>query len=450
MRKAPRVGTRKFLEHARPTRDRQNPQGQMLGCAPPGHDGCASFNPLACAPPDCFKPPFAAGSKCLIGCAIKGPVEGSVSAMKKLESLKVESNRFVVAFCGSGTGHLTQAMKAVEILEARGFTLAGVVTDTDAAEKMLDEMVRPLGVELLVIPAIELVDTETGFIPLNNPVRFVGSLIKSQEYLLKNAADIADFFARARASKIFNMYHLTLARFFQLNPLPPSIEITHMAAQFGLCALTYEDTRTFLEVGGKAVMDVMSAIFAASGQTIPIGPTGGENILPPIIHLPAPLQPRTPRLILCYFLVQTNAKALDAILAKKPIANCEVSETGCGRRLPPTSISAQPLACNLVLTVGAACHSHSSIASLPSRSTKPTASFARTRSSGRSSRSSLPSAPASSCRRGMRPFGRRYAVACPCSRSRPRRTGSSCSMRPCTRATSPHSCVPGRCSARRT
>jgi UDP-N-acetylglucosamine:LPS N-acetylglucosamine transferase len=114
--------------------------------------------------------------------------------MKKLESLKVESNRFVVAFCGSGTGHLTQAMKAVEILEARGFTLAGVVTDTDAAEKMLDEMVRPLGVELLVIPAIELVDTETGFIPLNNPVRFVGSLIKSQEYLLKNAADIADFF----------------------------------------------------------------------------------------------------------------------------------------------------------------------------------------------------------------------------------------------------------------
>jgi len=243
-----------------------------------------------------------------------------VSAMANVRG---DPNRFVVAFCGSGTGHLTQAMKAVELLQARGLVLAGVATDTDASEKMLDEMVRPLGVPLLIIPAIELVDTEKGFIPLVNPPRFFTSLMRAQDFLQKNASDIQQFFAHANAGNIYNMYHLTLARFFQLNPLPPSILVTHMAAQFGLCALTFDDTRTFIEVGGKAVMDVMASIFTASGQTVPIGPQGGDGSLPPIIHLPTPLQPKTPRLILCYFLVQTNAKKLDELLAKQPLADCE-------------------------------------------------------------------------------------------------------------------------------
>jgi len=274
---------------------------------------------MACPAPTCFKAPIASISKCAIGCAIKGPDSKSVTIMKNVTG---EPNRFVVAFCGSGTGHLTQAMKAVEILQERGLVLAGVATDTDASDKMLDEMVRPLGVPLLIIPAIELVDTEKGFIPLINPPRFLGSLMKAQDYLQRNAADIRDFFVRARAGKIFNMYHLTLARFFQLNPLPPSISITHMAAQFGLCALSYEDTRTFLEVGGKAVMDVMASIFTASGQTVPIGPLSGDGVLPPIIHLPTQLQPSTPRLILCYFLVQTHARKLDELLAKEPMPGC--------------------------------------------------------------------------------------------------------------------------------
>jgi hypothetical protein len=41
--------------------------------------------------------------------------------------------------------------------------------------------------------------------------------------------------------------------------------------------------------------------------------------LPPIIHIPAPLDPSTPKLILCYFLVRTNAERLDDILARTPM-----------------------------------------------------------------------------------------------------------------------------------
>lgn len=300
-----------------------------------------------CPAPGCFKAPIASFSKCAIGMAIKGPSSESVSAMANVRG---DPNRFVVAFCGSGTGHLTQAMKAVELLQARGLVLAGVATDTDASEKMLDEMVRPLGVPLLIIPAIELVDTEKGFIPLVNPPRFFTSLMRAQDFLQKNASDIQQFFSHANAGNIYNMYHLTLARFFQLNPLPPSILVTHMAAQFGLCALTFDDTRTFIEVGGKAVMDVMASIFTASGQTVPIGPQGGDGSLPPIIHLPTPLQPKTPRLILCYFLVQTNAKKLDELLAKQPLADCECAPN----TLPRGLALAGPTAAEPCLVLGTA------------------------------------------------------------------------------------------------
>lgn len=273
---------------------------------------------MACPAPSCFKPPVAAFSKCLIGSVITGSSHASAMA-----SVEGDPNNFVVAFCGSGTGHLTQAMKAVEMLQARGLTLTGIVTDSDASEKMLDELVRPLGVDLLIIPAIQLVDTEKGFIPIINPPRFFSSLMNTQGHLEREREAIAQFFSRARPGRIYNMYHLTLARFFQLNKLPPSIEITHMAAQFGLCALDFEETNTFIEVGSKAVMDIMAGIFEASGPTVPIGPRGAEGTLPPIIHLPAPLKHGTPPLILCYFLVQTNAKTLDKILVKTPMHHVE-------------------------------------------------------------------------------------------------------------------------------
>ena len=88
-----------------------------------------------------------------------------------------------------------------------------------------------------IIPAIELVDTQKGFKPLIAPHVFLGSIAAVQDYLVGERAKIADFFTKARAGKIFNMYHLTLARYFQLNPLPKQITIIHMAAQFGLAAL---------------------------------------------------------------------------------------------------------------------------------------------------------------------------------------------------------------------
>lgn len=268
--------------------------------------------------PPCLKGPIAASTRCAIGSALMNsdalPVMGSVVG---------EPDRFIVAFCGSGTGHLTQAMKAVEMLQARGLTLAGVVTDTDAAPRMLEEMVKPLGVELLVIPAIELVDSQKGFVPLVEPVRFVSTMMNSQKALHENRHEYAAFFRRARAGHIYNMYHLTLARFFQHNPLPPSMTITHMAAQFGLCDLTEQDTNSFIEVGSKAVMDTMKSIFTASGQTVPISPLGTEGTLPPILHVPARLEAETPKLILCYFLVSTNAELLDSILVHSPMPGVE-------------------------------------------------------------------------------------------------------------------------------
>jgi len=274
---------------------------------------------MACPAPGCIKPPISAFAKCLVQPFLGGNDNPSV-----MSDVVGEKNRFIVAFCGSGTGHLTQALKVVEILQGRGMVLAGVVTDSDAPQKMLDETIMPLGVELLVIPAIELVDTERGFLPLIAPHQFVGSLMKATGHLVKEAESIVAFFKRTKAGQIFNMYHVTLARFFQLNPLPPSITITHMAAQFGLCELTYEQTQTFMEVGGKAVMDIMASIFESSGQTVPIGPRSKAGTLPPIIHIPAPLETGTKPLILCYFLVQTNAKMLDEILLKNPMPGIEV------------------------------------------------------------------------------------------------------------------------------
>ena len=278
----------------------------------------ASCIGLLPAPP-CLKDVIAAQTKCLIGTILTG-TDQDESAMTHVVG---EPNRFIVAFCGSGTGHLTQAMRVVEMLQERGQILAGVVTDTDASEKMLDEMVRPLGVELLIIPAIELVDTDKGFTPLVQPHRFFGSFLNAQKALHERRAAYASFFSRARAGRIYSMWHITLARFFQLNPLPPSITCVHMAAQFGLCELSPKETVTFIEVSTKAVVDFMRDIFVHSGQIAPISPITMPGSLPPIIHAPAPIELGTPKLVLCYFLVSTNVERLDSILAADPMPGVE-------------------------------------------------------------------------------------------------------------------------------
>jgi hypothetical protein len=184
--------------------------------------------------------------------------------------------------------------------------------------------VRPLGVEILVIPAIQLVDTDRGFLPIIAPHRFFSSLMGAQSFLTEQRQEIMGYFARTQPGHIYNMYHTTLARFFQLNPLNTTVRITHMAAQFGLCQLDFADMGSLMEVATKGVMDVMLGIYTASGQTVPIGPSAAAGSLPPIIHLPAPLAPWSKPLILCYFLVRTNATALDDLLLAEPMRGIDV------------------------------------------------------------------------------------------------------------------------------
>ena len=50
--------------------------------------------------------------------------------------MDVEPGAFVVSFCGSGTGHMMQALTIARVLEASGMKLTGVITDTDAAQKL--------------------------------------------------------------------------------------------------------------------------------------------------------------------------------------------------------------------------------------------------------------------------------------------------------------------------
>lgn len=269
---------------------------------------------------EAWKPPLASMTQCVLKGAMMQGREDSTSAM---EGISGDPNRFVVAFCGSGTGHLTQAMAVVDLLKKRGMVLAGVCTDEDASTRMLDEMVQPLGVEVLVLPAITLVDNEKGFLPLIRPHIFVHKLLSAQKRLADDRHSIAQYFQRVNAGRIFCFWHMTLARYFEHNPLSPGIQITHVAAQFGLTSLTYPETKTPIEVLSKATMDIMADIFKASGEAYPISPLGGSGVISPIVHVPAALAPSTPRLILCYFLVQTNAIQLDAILAKRPVPAVE-------------------------------------------------------------------------------------------------------------------------------
>jgi len=45
-----------------------------------------------------------------------------------IDESKVEANRFVAAFCGTGTGHFTQTLAVIKILQKAGMTLAAVIT----------------------------------------------------------------------------------------------------------------------------------------------------------------------------------------------------------------------------------------------------------------------------------------------------------------------------------
>ena len=131
----------------------------------------------------------------------------SVVPVAGIDESKVEANRFVAAFCGTGTGHFTQTLAVIKILQKAGMTLAAVITvrraprpaaaharnlvrntltpfrprrpghaampdsalptaqDDAASKKMLDETILNLGVEVLILPTVNFVDpvrTEPG------------------------------------------------------------------------------------------------------------------------------------------------------------------------------------------------------------------------------------------------------------------------------------------------
>lgn len=105
-----------------------NPTGAMLttpaaqneekapGCMAGCQDGCKAI--VTCWKPLLYAQPWIA----------LAPI---VAAPKKVTPMVYtpRAGRFVVAFCGSGTGHMTQTLAVTQLLKARGMELAGIVLD---------------------------------------------------------------------------------------------------------------------------------------------------------------------------------------------------------------------------------------------------------------------------------------------------------------------------------
>ncbi|KAL1530844.1 hypothetical protein AB1Y20_001739 [Prymnesium parvum] len=240
----------------------------------------------------------------------------------------LDNKKFIVAFCGSGTGHLTQAMAVIQAQQKAGLTLAGVVTDTDASAKMLDEMVAPLNVPILQLPAIKIVDNNSGMVPIP---AVVATIISVQGKLKKRAPDVLAFFRKTRPGLVLCFWHITFAIVLKLSLRPPpAMKIVNIAAQFALVReLTISDLDLPLEVVTMAVADTMAGIFASVGQCVAISPKGSNKSLPPILEPPPAIQPGNTPLILCYFLVQRDALQLEALLAKEYIREDEYTFGKC-------------------------------------------------------------------------------------------------------------------------
>ena len=61
----------------------------------------------------------------------------SVVTVAGIEESEVDANRFVAAFCGTGTGHFTQTLAVIKILQKAGMTLAAVITVRRAPHPLL-------------------------------------------------------------------------------------------------------------------------------------------------------------------------------------------------------------------------------------------------------------------------------------------------------------------------
>ena len=145
------------------------------------------------------KGPLATTGRSLIGVALKGAAPEPMPAI----TATMDNNRYIVAFCGSGTGHLTQALAVVRMLKAKGMVLAGVITDVDARSRMLEEMIMPLGVEVLIMPTIKIVDNEKGMVPIPMVVHRIFGV---QSELLAMTDKIGRFLSNARADAFLSSF----------------------------------------------------------------------------------------------------------------------------------------------------------------------------------------------------------------------------------------------------
>lgn len=259
---------------------------------------------------------------------VLGAVVASGKQMAPFDVGPLDNNKFIVAFCGSGTGHLTQAMAVVRAQQMAGMQLVGVITDTDASPKMLDEMIAPLNVEVLILPSIKIVDNQTGMEPIP---KVAATIISVQDKLRKKAPDVLEFFKRTKPGLVLCFWHITFAFLLKiaLRP-PPEMKVVSIAAQFALVReLTTRDLELPLEVVTMAVADVMASNFAAVGECVAISPTAVNNSLPPILEPPPAIEGGHPPLVLCYFLVQRDALQLERLLAKEYIREDEYTFGKC-------------------------------------------------------------------------------------------------------------------------
>ena len=219
---------------------------------------------------------------------ILGSIAKTSRTPRPIEELgDTDTESFVISFCGTGTGHFTQALACIGMLQSHGLVLTGVITDTTASQTILDEMVAPLGVKTLVLPTVEIIDLKRGMVP---PHKILAAAARLDRMIDQSAEEIRQFFRTVRPALLLNFYQVSLARFLQFSPLPPSVRVFHMAPQFGLTGLPLREMRTPIEVINRAFLGAMRQVFAASAPCLAISANDADGSLPPIIELPARLR----------------------------------------------------------------------------------------------------------------------------------------------------------------
>jgi hypothetical protein len=209
----------------------------------------------------------------------------------------------------------------------------GIITDTDAPQQLLDELIKPLGVPILVLPAITIV-TKDGVVA---PHRILGKAVALDRGLKREASAIQSFLQASHAGLIVNCWQISLGRYFtKFEQLPPNVRLVHVAAQFAQLDVPLSQVNSTMGCVARGTIEVMAQVFSHSGgRCVAITATGasGSSIairgrartsvgasatLPPILELPTAIgeSPPASPLLLCYFLTQAPARRLDQLLHK--------------------------------------------------------------------------------------------------------------------------------------